>query len=193
MGRKKIEIITKTEFARRMEVTKGAITNAIARGNIFGDAITEDGKLVFEIARQQYEFNRTERGRKKKSQLQPAPPTRIVVTQGSNGAAAADQQDWTYRKATAQTKKAIYDALQAELNYRKSADELIERKIVEAVCYKIAKHLSDSLRNLPERYAQKTYAAYQAGGSEDDVRDTMRIEIDTILHTLAGEVKRFEL
>jgi hypothetical protein len=57
----------------------------------------------------------------------------------------------------------------------------------------IAKHLTDSLRNFPDCLAQKTPVAYQAGGNEDDTRETMRLEIDTILHTLSQEVPQFEL
>ena len=190
MGRRKTEIISKVEFARRMNVTRGAITNAIARGNIFGDAITEDGKLVYEVALQQFEYNRTERGRKKKSEsvLQPTVP---VSTPG--GKAQPGDDEWPRKKAIAQAKKAEFDALQAELEYRKDAGELIERKLAVGICYQIAKHLTDSLRNLPDRLAQKTHAAYQAGGNEDDTRETMRLEIDTILHTLSKEVKQFEL
>ncbi len=61
------------------------------------------------------------------------------------------------------------------------------------ISYQIAKHLTDSLRNLSDRLAQKTHAAYQAGGNEEDTRETMRLEIDTILHTLSEEVKQFEI
>ena len=69
MAKVKLEMVTKSELARRVGATPQAITNAIRRGQIFGDAITEDGKLVLEIARQQFEFNRTERGRKKNTEV----------------------------------------------------------------------------------------------------------------------------
>jgi len=184
---KKIEIIPKAEFARRLDISRSAVSNAIARGNIFGEAITEDGKIVFEIAKRQFEFNRTERGRKKKSETVPQ------KFKGSPSSTDEEFTDWARKKAIAQAKKAEYVALQAELEYRKDSGELIERKLAVGISYQIAKHLTDSLRNLPDRLAQKTHAAYQAGGNEEDTRETMRLEIDTILHTLSEEVKQFEI
>ena len=171
---KKIEIIPKAEFARRLDISWSAVSNAIARGNIFGEAITEDGKIVFEIAKRQFEFNRTERSRKKKSETVPQ--------KFKNSHSSTDEEftDWARKKAIAQAKKAEYVALQAELEYRKDSGELIERKLAVGISYQIAKHLTDSLRNLPDRLAQKTHAAYQAGGNEEDTRETMILEIDTI-------------
>ena len=186
MGERKTEIIPKVEFARRMGISRAAVSNALRRGQIFGEAITEDGKLVYEIARQQYEYNRTERGRKKKSESTPK-QAEVQVSHDPSF------QDWAQKKAIAQAKKAEFDALQAELQYRKDSGELIERKLAVGICYQISKHLTDSLRNLPDRLAQKTHAAYQAGGNEEDTRETMRLEIDTILHTLSQEVSQFEL
>lgn len=184
---KKLEVISKAEFARRLDITRSAVSNAIARGAIFGEAITEEGKLIFEIAKRQFEFNRTDRGRKKKSET--------VSKKFGGHPSSTDEEfvDWARRKAIAQAQKAEYVALQAELEYRQDSGELIERKLAVGICYQIAKHLTDSLRNLPDRLAQKTHAAYQAGGNEEDTRETMRLEIDTILHILSEEVKQFEI
>lgn len=186
MKQRKTDIITKSEFAKRMGTTPQAVYNAIRRGTIFGDALTDDGKLVYEVARVQYEYNRTDRGRKKITEVTGEPKKAPV---GVN----KEFKDWAQKKAIAQAKKAEFDALQAELQYRKDSGELIERKLAVGICYQIAKHLTDSLRNLPDRLAQKTHAAYQAGGNEEDTRETMRLEIDTILHTLSQEVNQFEL
>lgn len=187
MGRTKGEIVTKSEFARRMDVSAGAIGNAVRRGVIFGDAVSEDGKLVFEVAKKQFTYNKTGRGRKKKSEQRSQRVTAAPVKKVSPG------DDWAQKKAVASAKKAEFDALQAELDYRVKSGELMETNMVKAISFQIAKHLTDSLRNLPDRLAQKTYAAYQAGGDEDDTRETMRMEIDTILQTLSTEVKQFDI
>jgi hypothetical protein len=185
MARKDLETVTKSDLAKLVGTTPQAISNALRRGQIFGDAITEDGKLVLEIARQQFEFNRTERGRKKNTEVRPEKPIKKVRD--------SEDYDWARKQAIAKAKKAEFDALQAELVYRKDAGELIDRQLAVGISYQIAKHLTDSLRNLPDRLAQKTHAAYQAGGNEDDTRETMRLEIDTILYTLSQEVTQFEL
>lgn len=137
-----------------------------------------------EIARQQFEFNRTEHGRKRNTEVRLEKPIKKVRD--------SEDYDWARRQATAEAKKAAFNALQAELVYRKEAGELIDRQLAVGISYQIEKHLTDSLRNLPGCLAQKTHVVYQAGGNEDDTRETMRLEIDTIFRTLSQEVIQFE-
>ncbi len=43
MKQRKTDIITKSEFAKRMVTTPQAIYNSIRRGTILGDVLTDDG------------------------------------------------------------------------------------------------------------------------------------------------------
>lgn len=150
----------------------------------------ERGKMVVDfglsdrLVRNTADLSRAGNGANAKPSAAPgantSAPVEPIMGQGRN--------DATFRQA--HTHEKVYAAKTAELEYKKLAGELVERKRVEDAAYTLGRMMRDSILGVPTRIAPELADLSDAWEIEQRVATALRQVLDDVSKLAAADLER---
>jgi hypothetical protein len=192
------ELISIREYARRNGCSDTNIRKIIAQGRIVNGYVEQDGKRWIDpvIADEEWLLNKRstvmERGdgarlagAKGRTTMAPINPEPDPIPVIESPAANARAQEENYKKA--RTAKAVFEAKNAELDYKERLGELVSKKSVYNALYGFGQQIRDAVQSIPNRVIDDILAA----PSRVDAHNILKKAIDEALVKLSetGSIK----
>lgn len=171
---KKVNWVTRSDFARSHGITIAAVTAAIKTGRITSDAIKErkKGTRVYIYLDQDLATNQFANNRRK---------------QRTSGKALEEPDIMNARQELD-----VYKAKKAKLDYEEASGKLIEREAALKFIGDVAIEHRDRMRGIPDRIIPKIYASVLSGEKQSVIFDMLKDEIDSALIDLSKQAEKYK-
>lgn len=184
--RKKRELVSQREYARRIGVSQEAVRQAVQSGRISTvagkiDPVTADAEWERNTDPSKPRNRLTGRPKHRRDPLQPERPMDL-----GGGSAAGDKGGRIPSYSDARARREVIQAALAKIELDIKLGELVSAKEVRAITFELNRRVRDQLMSLPDRVA----AAVAATSDQDEARRILQDEIDLICRELSDAERR---